>query len=163
MELNHFDENGNAIMVDVGDKQVSKREAIACGTIIVNETILNHIQHNQIKKGDVLNVARIAGIMAVKRTSDLIPMCHPLMITHSSITYEIDEEQSTIQAICKVATDGKTGVEMEALTGVQVCLLTIFDMCKAVDKNMCITDCYVIEKRGGKSGEFIHSRQNNER
>lgn len=159
MEFNHFDDNGNAIMVDVGDKQVSKREAIACGTIVVNALILDHIKHNSIKKGDVLNVARVAGIMAVKKTSELIPMCHPLMITHSSIEFEIDEDTSSIKAICKVCTDGKTGVEMEALTGVQVCLLTIFDMCKAVDKNMCINDCYVMEKRGGKSGEFIHLKE----
>ncbi|MFV0379980.1 MAG: cyclic pyranopterin monophosphate synthase MoaC [Anaerorhabdus sp.] len=159
MGLSHFDKKGNAIMVDVTDKNISKREAIACGTIIVNDDILDHIKNKSVKKGDVLNVARIAGIMAVKKTSDTIPMCHPLMITHSSIEFEILEETSSIKAVCTVATDGKTGVEMEALNGTLAALLTIFDMCKAIDKNMCISDCYVLKKTGGKSGEFIHSRK----
>jgi cyclic pyranopterin phosphate synthase len=109
-----------------------------------------------VKKGDVLGVARVAGIMAVKRTSDLIPMCHPLPLTGCSVDFEIDEENLEIKAICTAKTDSKTGVEMEALTGVSVALLTIYDMCKAIDKRMIMKEIHLVEKHGGKSGDFVH-------
>ena len=154
MELTHLDKNGNAIMVDVSEKEVTHRMATACGKIIVGQEILASIKENTNKKGDVLAVARVAGIMAAKRTSELIPLCHLLMLTKCTVDFTIDEEEKYIEAICTVKTDGKTGVEMEALTGVQIALLTIYDMCKAIDKKMVITDVHLLAKSGGKSGEF---------
>ena len=154
MELTHLDKNGNAIMVDVSEKEVTHRTATACGKILVNQEILASIKENTNKKGDVLAVARIAGIMAAKRTSELIPLCHLLMLTKCTVDFTIDEEECYIEARCTVKTDGKTGVEMEALTGVQIALLTIYDMCKAIDKKMVITDVHLLAKSGGKSGEF---------
>ena len=154
MELMHLDKNGNAIMVDVSGKEVTHRTAIACGKILVSQEILASIKDNTNKKGDVLAVARVAGIMAAKRTSELIPLCHLLMLTKCTIDFTINEEENYIEASCTVKTDGKTGVEMEALTGVQIALLTIYDMCKAIDKKMVITDVHLIAKSGGKSGEF---------
>ena len=154
MELTHLDKNGNAIMVDVSEKEVTHRTAIACGKILVNQEILASIKENTNKKGDVLAVARIAGIMAAKRTSELIPLCHLLMLTKCTVDFTIDEEECYIEARCTVKTDGKTGVEMEALTGVQIALLTIYDMCKAIDKKMVIADVHLLSKSGGKSGEF---------
>ena len=154
MELTHLDKNGNAIMVDVSEKEVTHRIATACGKIIVGQEILASIKENTNKKGDVLAVARVAGIMAAKRTSELIPLCHLLMLTKCTIDFTINEEEKYIEAICTVKTDGKTGVEMEALTGVQIALLTIYDMCKAIDKKMVITDVHLLAKSGGKSGEF---------
>ena len=124
-ELNHFDEKGNAIMVDVTEKNITQREAIATGTIFVNEETFKRIKGGSIAKGDVLGVARVAGIMATKKTSELIPMCHPLMLTKSKIDFELNEEEKSVTAICTVKLAGKTGVEMEALTGVNVALLTI--------------------------------------
>ncbi len=155
-KLTHFDGNGNAVMVDVTDKQPTHRTATACGTIRVNSDILQAIQNGSVKKGDVLGVARVAGIMGVKRTSDLIPMCHPLPVGKCSIDFEIEDEKQEITAICTVKTDGKTGVEMEALTGVQIALLTIYDMCKAIDKRMTMTDIHLVHKSGGKSGDFAY-------
>ncbi len=154
MELTHLDKNGNAIMVDVSEKEVTHRTATACGKIIFGQEILASIKENTNKKGDVLAVARVAGIMATKRTSELIPLCHLLMLTKCTIDFTINEEEKYIEAICTVKTDGKTGVEMEALTGVQIALLTIYDMCKAIDKKMVITDVHLLAKSGGKSGEF---------
>lgn len=154
MELTHLDKNGNAIMVDVSGKEVTHRTAIACGKILVSQEILASIKDNTNKKGDVLAVARVAGIMAAKRTSELIPLCHLLMLTKCTIDFTINEEENYIEASCTVKTDGKTGVEMEALTGVQIALLTIYDMCKAIDKKMVITDVHLLAKSGGKSGEF---------
>ena len=154
MELTHLDKNGNAIMVDVSEKEVTHRIATACGRIMVSQEILASIKENTNKKGDVLAVARVAGIMAAKRTSELIPLCHLLMLTKCTVDFTIDEEEKYIEAICTVKTDGKTGVEMEALTGVQIALLTIYDMCKAIDKKMVITDVHLLAKSGGKSGEF---------
>ncbi|MBR4847041.1 MAG: cyclic pyranopterin monophosphate synthase MoaC [Phascolarctobacterium sp.] len=154
MELTHLDKNGNAIMVDVSEKEVTHRTATACGKILVNQEILASIKENTNKKGDVLAVARIAGIMAAKRTSELIPLCHLLMLTKCTVDFTIDEEECYIEARCTVKTDGKTGVEMEALTGVQIALLTIYDMCKAIDKKMVIADVHLLSKSGGKSGEF---------
>ena len=145
--FNHFDENGNAVMVDVSAKNITPRTAVATGEIHVGPVIMAAVQEGSVKKGDVLGVARVAGIMGVKRTSDLIPMCHPLPIQKCSIDYELEPE--------KGKTEGKTGVEMEALTGVQVTLLTIYDMCKAIDKHMVMSEIHLVEKTGGKSGDFL--------
>ena len=153
-ELNHFDSKGNAIMVDVTEKNVTQRQAIARGKIFVNIETYDRILQGNMAKGDVLAVARVAGIMATKKTSELIPMCHPLMLTKSQIDFEFNEEEKSITAISLVKLAGQTGVEMEALTGVNVALLTIYDMCKAIDKNMVISDIHLVEKTGGKSGKF---------
>lgn len=154
-KLNHFDSKGNAIMVDVTEKNVTERQAIATGKIFVNDETYKRIVEGNMAKGDVLAVARVAGIMATKKTPDLIPMCHPLMLTKSKIDFEFNEEEKSIRAISLVKLAGKTGVEMEALTGVNVALLTIYDMCKAIDKNMVISDIHLVEKTGGKSGKFV--------
>ena len=159
-KLNHFDSKGNAIMVDVTEKNITERKAIAKGKIFVNDETYKRILDGNMTKGDVLGVARIAGIMATKKTSDLIPMCHPLMLTKSQIDFEFNEEEKSITAISTVKLSGKTGVEMEALTGVNVALLTIYDMCKAIDKNMVISDIHLVEKTGGKSGNFISENIN---
>lgn len=154
-KLNHFDSKGNAIMVDVTEKNITERQAIATGKIFVNDETYRKIVEGNMAKGDVLAVARVAGIMATKKTSDLIPMCHPLMLTKSKIDFEFNEDEKSITAISLVKLAGKTGVEMEALTGVNVALLTIYDMCKAIDKNMIISDIHLVEKLGGKSGNFV--------
>ena len=159
-KLNHFDSKGNAIMVDVTEKNVTERKAIAKGKIFVNDETYKRILDGNMTKGDVLGVARIAGIMATKKTSDLIPMCHPLMLTKSQIDFEFNEKEKSITAISTVKLSGKTGVEMEALTGVNVALLTIYDMCKAIDKSMVISDIHLVEKTGGKSGNFIFENIN---
>ena len=159
-KLNHFDSKGNAIMVDVTEKNVTERKAIAKGKIFVNGETYKRILDGNMTKGDVLGVARIAGIMATKKTSDLIPMCHPLMLTKSQIDFEFNEKEKSITAISTVKLSGKTGVEMEALTGVNVALLTIYDMCKAIDKSMVISDIHLVEKTGGKSGDFIFENIN---
>ena len=147
-------------MVDVTEKNVTERKAIAKGKIFVNDETYKRILDGNMTKGDVLGVARIAGIMATKKTSDLIPMCHPLMLTKSQIDFEFNEKEKSITAISTVKLSGKTGVEMEALTGVNVALLTIYDMCKAIDKNMVISDIHLVEKTGGKSGDFIFENIN---
>lgn len=157
-KLNHFDEKGNAIMVDVTEKNITEREAIATGTIFVNEETFRRIKEGSIAKGDVLGVARVAGIMATKKTSELIPMCHPLMLTKSKIDFELNEEEKSVTAICTVKLAGKTGVEMEALTGVNVALLTIYDMCKAINKGMVISNVHLVKKTGGKSGEYLFEK-----
>jgi len=144
-------------MVDVGNKQDSHRIAIASGTIHMQPHTLSLIQSGTAKKGDVLGIARIAAIMACKRTSELIPLCHPLSLTHVSVDFTINAEQSSISCCARVETQGKTGVEMEALTAVQVGLLTIYDMSKAVDRGMVMTDIRVQEKHGGKSGSWSQS------
>ena len=153
-ELTHFDKNGNAVMVDVSKKSETERIAIACSSISISKETLECIKNNQVGKGDVLGVARVAGIMAAKRTSDLIPMCHPLMLSSCNIDYEIDEAKNNIKIYATVKIVGKTGVEMEALTAATVCALTIYDMCKAIDKKMVIENTFLLNKRGGKSGEF---------
>ncbi len=155
-EFTHFDEKGNAWMVDVSDKEITRRTAIAQGTIHVSREVMDAVLGRRIKKGDVFTVAQVAGIMGTKRTAELIPMCHPLSLTNASVTFDIDEEQCLITAVCKAVTDGKTGVEMEALTGVSTALLTIYDMCKAIDRRMVISEIRLVEKSGGKSGTFIH-------
>lgn len=151
----HFNAEGNAVMVDVSNKTVTDRTAVAKGRIIVNPEIMDAIKNKTVKKGDVLGVARVAGIMAVKQTSSLIPMCHPLPITKCNIDFKVYPEIGVIEASCLVKTEGKTGVEMEALTGVSITLLTIYDMCKAIDKRMEISDILLEKKSGGKSGDFF--------
>lgn len=153
-EWNHFDAAGNAVMVDVTGKGVTVRTASATGTIRVNREIMDAVKNQSVKKGDVLGVARVAGIMAAKQTSSLIPMCHPLCIRKCSVDFELDEENLEIRAVSTVKIEEKTGVEMEALTAVTVALLTIYDMCKAIDKRMEITDVHLVTKTGGKSGDF---------
>ena len=154
-DFTHFDDQGNAIMVDVSEKDVTSRVAVASGIIRVNADVMDAILNQKVKKGDVLGVARVAGIMAVKQTPHLIPMCHTLLISKCSVDFEIDKEALVIKAICTVKVEGKTGVEMEALTGVSVTLLTIYDMCKAIDKHMEMTDIRLESKEGGKSGTFV--------
>ena len=153
-ELTHFNQAGEAHMVDVGDKAVSARQAVAAGRILMLPETLALIQQGKHKKGDVLGVARVAGIMATKKTAELVPMCHPLALTHVSVTFDVDTDASAIECRVTAETNGQTGVEMEALTGVQVTLLTIYDMCKAVDRGMVISDVRLLEKAGGKSGHW---------
>ncbi|HAT4351288.1 cyclic pyranopterin monophosphate synthase MoaC [Clostridium perfringens] len=153
-KLTHFDNKGNAVMVDVSNKNETERIAIATGTVKASSETIELIKSGQIGKGDVLGVARVAGIMAMKNTSNLIPMCHPVMITGSSIDFEIDSEKNEIRITATSKVVNKTGVEMEALTGVSIAALTIYDMCKAVDKRMVIGDIHLVKKLGGKSGEF---------
>ena len=153
-KLTHFDSSGQAHMVDVGDKASTHRIAIASGCIQMHATTYELIQAGGHKKGDVLGIARIAGIQAAKKTSDLIPLCHPLALTHVSVEFEPNPATSTIQCTVRAETTGQTGVEMEALTAVQIALLTIYDMCKAVDPGMRITDIQVETKEGGKSGQY---------
>ncbi|MGN0349594.1 MAG: cyclic pyranopterin monophosphate synthase MoaC [Roseburia sp.] len=152
--FNHFDDSGNAIMVDVSLKQPTLRTAVARGKILVSKQVLEAITDHSIQKGDVLGVARIAGIMAAKRTSDLIPLCHPLALSHVSVDFRVLSEESAILAECTVKLTGTTGVEMEALTGVSTALLTIYDMCKAIDKGMVLTGIHLVHKEGGKSGTY---------
>lgn len=153
-KLNHFNQQGHAHMVDVGAKTPSKRQAIATGTVIMSADTLNVIKSGTNKKGDVLSVARIAGIMASKRTADLIPLCHPLSLTHVDIELTVDEHKSAVHCLATVETHGKTGVEMEALTAVHITLLTIYDMCKAIDRGMTMTNINLLKKTGGKSGNW---------
>jgi cyclic pyranopterin phosphate synthase len=156
-ELTHFDTTGQAHMVDVGAKRETHRVAVASGVIRMKPETLALIETGSAKKGDVLGIARIAAIMASKRTSDLIPLCHPLALTRVTVDFTVDRESTSIVCRAQVETHGKTGVEMEALTSVQVGLLTIYDMCKAVDRGMVMTDVMVLEKHGGKSGDWVAS------
>jgi len=157
--LTHFDDQGQAHMVDVAAKAATHRIGIAGGRIEMQPATLSLIESGTAKKGDVLGIARIAGIMAAKKTSDLIPLCHPLAITRVAIEFEVihagPARTSAIYCTATVETVGPTGVEIEALTALQVALLTIYDMCKAVDRGMTITDCKLLEKHGGKSGSFV--------
>ena len=153
--LTHFDAQGQAHMVDVGAKPATHRVAIATGRIEMQPATLALVESGTAKKGDVLGVARIAGIMAAKRTSELIPLCHPLALTRVAVEFELLPSDSAVQCTATVETVGPTGVEMEALTAVQVALLTVYDMCKAADKRMVMTGVRVLEKRGGKSGSFL--------
>jgi cyclic pyranopterin phosphate synthase len=153
--LTHLDEQGQAQMVDVGAKADTQREAVARGSITMQPETLRLILSGAAPKGDVLAAARIAGIMAAKRTPDLIPLCHTLLLTHVSVTIEPDAEASALRIEARVRTRGPTGVEMEALTAVSVAALTIYDMCKAVDRGMRIGDIRLAEKRGGRSGEIV--------
>lgn len=162
MGFTHFDENGKAVMVDVTEKNDTVREAEAAGMITVSREVFRAVREGKVGKGDVLGVAATAGIMGAKRTSELIPMCHILPITNCKVNFDMDEEECAIYCNCTVKVTGKTGVEMEALTGVSVALLTIYDMCKAMDKSMEISEIYLVKKTGGKSGNVyndLHSRK----
>ena len=154
----HFNQDGEAIMVDVSQKDITMRIAIAEGSIKVNQEVFRSIKEQTNKKGDVLAVARIAGIMAAKKTSDMIPLCHPLFITKVTIDFELDEDNYMIKAIATTKVNGKTGVEMEALHAVSVTLLTIYDMCKAIDKSMEISYIRLLHKEGGKSGVYDYEK-----
>lgn len=154
-ELTHFNTAGEAHMVDVGGKDITQRRAVAEGRIQMQAQTLELIIRGEHKKGDVLSVARIAGIMAAKKTADLIPLCHPLALTHVNIELQPEPEQHSVYCRVTVETGGQTGVEMEALTAVQVSLLTIYDMCKAVDRGMRMDGVQLLEKSGGKSGTWV--------
>lgn len=156
-KLSHVDVHGKASMVDVGDKPDTLREARARGAIVMQPTTLELIRCNAVQKGDVLAVAKIAGIMAAKRTSELIPLCHPLPLTTVDLTFQFNAQEARIDIESVTRVTGKTGVEMEALTAVAAAALTVYDMCKAVDRDMRITDIRLVEKRGGRSGIFRRS------
>ena len=154
-DFTHFNEHGRAKMVDVGEKPITVRTAVAAARVLVNRETFALIRSGGMKKGDVLTVAQVAGILGCKRTSELIPMCHLLNLTNATLTFELLPESCEVRAECTVKTEGKTGVEMEALTGVSVALLTIYDMCKAIDKRMVMKEIHLVEKHGGKSGDFF--------
>lgn len=153
-ELTHFNQSGEAHMVDVGGKKMTQRLAVASGHIAMRPETLQLVEQGNHKKGDVLGIARVAGIMAAKKTAELIPLCHPIFLSHLEVTFEMDEQNSRVNCQVVAQTSGQTGVEMEALTAVQVALLTIYDMCKAVDKGMVIGSVQLEEKQGGKSGHW---------
>lgn len=153
-ELTHFNQSGEAHMVDVGGKDVTDRVAVAAGSISMLADTFKLIEQGGHKKGDVLGIARIAGIMASKKTSDLVPLCHPLALTKVTVEFELDADNATVHCQSRVGTSGQTGVEMEALTAVQVALLTIYDMCKALDRGMVMSNIRLLEKAGGKSGHW---------
>ena len=153
--LTHIDENGNAVMVDVGAKAVTHREAVAVGRITMSADCFAMVAEGRAKKGDVLGVAQVAGIMAAKRTFESIPLCHPLLLTKCRVEFTMLREEHAIEARCTTQCDGKTGVEMEALNGVTTALLTIYDMCKAADRGMVLSGIHLAEKSGGKSGHFV--------
>ena len=152
--LTHFDQDGKARMVDVGDKPISHRVAIADGRICMQAQTLQRIRQGGHKKGDVLGIARIAGIMAAKKTADLVPLCHPLPLTSIALEFEIEAAPAAVYCVATVETRGQTGVEMEALTAVQIALLSIYDMCKAVDRGMTLQGIGLLKKTGGKSGTW---------
>jgi cyclic pyranopterin monophosphate synthase len=154
MKLTHFDKKGKARMVDVTGKKDTERAAVACGSVLMKPGTLKLVRQGKAEKGDVLGVARVAGIMAAKATHDLIPMCHPLNLSSVSIDFDVDAKKNKIDIRTTVKLKGQTGVEMEALTAVSVAALTIYDMLKAVDKEMVISEIMLLEKRGGKSGTF---------
>jgi cyclic pyranopterin monophosphate synthase len=158
-EFTHIDINGKVRMVDITEKDSSDRKAVARGKIIMNPDTFKKIQNQSVKKGNVLETARIAGIMASKKTSDLIPMCHPLFITHVTVDFFPDEKESSMLIEASVRTLGQTGVEMEALTAVSVAALTIYDMCKSYDKSMMIGEICMMKKSGGKSGLFVRNTE----
>jgi cyclic pyranopterin phosphate synthase len=152
--FSHFDRHGNAVMVDVGAKPVSRRAARARGEIRMSASALNAVREGRADKGDVLGIARLAGIMAAKKTAALIPLCHPLIFDCCTVDFSVHPEENRIEAECTVSLSAKTGAEMEALTGAAVALLTIYDMCKALDKGMVVGELRLIEKSGGKSGHY---------
>lgn len=154
MEFTHFDENGNACMVDVSEKDITSRTATAVGSIFLSREAMDAVLGRRVKKGDVFTVSQVAGIAGAKRTSELIPMCHNIPLSNVEITFEADEEAGRITAFCTAKTSGQTGVEMEALTGVSTALLTVYDMCKAIDRRMVLSEIHLLQKSGGKSGDF---------
>lgn len=153
-DFTHFNDQGRAKMVNVGDKPVSERVAVAAGRVLVNEETFALIKSGGMKKGDVLTVAQIAGVMGAKRTPDIIPMCHPILIGGIDLSLSLDEERHSVEITASVSCDGRTGVEMEALTAVSTAALTVYDMCKAVQKDMVITDIRLLRKSGGVHGDF---------
>ncbi len=155
MEFTHFNQQGRARMVDVSEKEDTQRVAVARGSVYMKKETFVKVKEGRVEKGDVLAVAQVAGIMAGKKTSSLIPMCHPLMLTGLDLSFKFDDENHKIDVEARVKTTGKTGVEMEALTAVSVACLTIYDMCKANDKEMVISDIHLYRKTGGKSGDFV--------
>ena len=154
MDFTHFNEQGRAKMVDVGEKEPSRRTAFAAARVLLNRDTFELIRSGGVKKGDVLTVAQIAGVMGAKRTPDLIPMCHPILIDGIDLKLSLDEERCAVEIRASVSCDGRTGVEMEALTAAAVAALTVYDMCKAVQKDMVITDVRLLEKTGGVHGDF---------
>jgi len=154
-KLSHFNSRGDVHMVDISEKDVTKRRAVASGVIQMQSETLQRIVSGEHKKGDVLSVARVAGVMASKKTADLIPLCHPLQLSHVDIQLTVDEQHQSVNCTAIVETSGKTGVEMEALTAVQITLLTIYDMCKAMDRGMIMSNISLQSKTGGKSGDWI--------
>ncbi len=160
MEFTHFDKNGNAVMVDVTEKSDTVREALAAGLIQVSEKVYAAVKEGSVKKGDVLAVAATAGILGAKKTAELIPMCHILPLTGCRVWFEMEPETCRIYCFCEVKITGKTGVEMEALTGVSTALLTVYDMCKAIDKTMEIGQIHLCRKTGGRSGTVVNGLQN---
>ncbi len=154
MELTHINEQGRAKMVDVSEKQDTLREAVAYGSVYMKKETLERIKEGSIKKGDVLSVAQVAGIMGAKKTSDIIPMCHPIMISGCDINFALDFEENKVEITATVKNSGQTGVEMEALTAASIAGLTIYDMCKAIDREMIISEVMLMKKSGGKSGIF---------
>ena len=155
MDFTHFNDQGRSRMVDVGDKSPTQRRAVAAGRVLVNAATFRLIRSGGVKKGDVLTVAQIAGIMGAKRTPDLIPMCHPVLIDGVDLELSRDEERLSVEIVARVSCDGRTGVEMEALTAVSVAALTVYDMCKAVQRDMVIADIRLLAKSGGVHGDFI--------
>ncbi|SHH61511.1 cyclic pyranopterin phosphate synthase [Anaerosphaera aminiphila DSM 21120] len=153
-DLTHFDSDGNAVMVDVSKKDITSRRAIASGKIYLSSEAYKSVVNREIKKGDVLTVAQVGGIMGAKKTSELIPMAHPIFIENLNIKFNLNDEEHSIEAVCEAGITSKTGIEMEAMTGVSVCLLTIYDMVKAIDRAMVISDIKLLYKSGGKSGEY---------
>ncbi|MDD6502901.1 MAG: cyclic pyranopterin monophosphate synthase MoaC [Oscillospiraceae bacterium] len=158
-DFTHFNEQGRAKMVDVGEKPVSRRTAVAAGRVLVNETTFALIKSGGMKKGDVLTVAQIAGIMGAKHTPDLIPMCHPILMDGIDLKLWLDEERRSVEIEAQITCDGRTGVEMEALTAVSTAALTVYDMCKAVQKDMVITDIRLLSKTGGVHGTFFREEE----
>lgn len=154
MDLTHINEQGRAKMVDVSNKKETLREAVAYGAVYMKRETLEKIKEGTIKKGDVLSVAQVAGIMGAKRTSDIIPMCHPIMVSGCDINFSLNFEENKVEITATVKNSGQTGVEMEALTAVSIAGLTIYDMCKAIDKEMIVSDVMLLKKSGGKSGLF---------
>ena len=156
-DFTHFNEQGRAKMVDVGEKPVTTRTAVAAARVLLNRDTFERIRTGGMKKGDVLTVAQVAGVMGAKRTPDLIPMCHPILIDGIDLNLHLDEERCSVEIEATVSCDGRTGVEMEALTAVSTAALTVYDMCKAVQKDMVISDIRLLRKSGGVHGDFIRS------
>jgi len=158
-DFTHFNEQGRAKMVDVGEKPVSQRVAVAAARVLVNENTFDLIRSGGMKKGDVLTVAQIAGVMGAKRTPDIIPMCHPILMDGINLDLHLDETRKSVEIYATVSCDGRTGVEMEALTAVSTAALTVYDMCKAVQKDMVITDIRLVKKTGGVHGDYIREEE----
>ena len=158
-DFTHFNEQGRAKMVDVGEKPISQRTAVAAARVLVNENTFELIRSGGMKKGDVLTVAQIAGVMGAKRTPDIIPMCHPILMDGINLDLHLDDVRRSVEIMATVSCDGRTGVEMEALSAVSIAALTVYDMCKAVQKDMVITDIRLVSKTGGVHGDYIREEE----